>query len=110
MAAAVLLPIASLAQSFQINVNGAQRIIPSSTAGDNCTVMPYSGTPTALTCPDGSRGTITLYGTSIDSPACEVDFWFDAGRWHAILSHQNNANGSCAINWNGSSTLNVSLH
>jgi hypothetical protein len=110
MAAAMLVPAAALAQPFQINVNGAQRVIPYSTSGDNCDVLPYGGTPTAVTCPDGSRGTITVYGQSPDSPACEVDFWYEAGRWHAILSHENSANGTCAMNWNGATTLNISLH
>jgi hypothetical protein len=110
MAAAMLVPAAALAQPFQINVNGAKRVIPYSTSGDNCDVLPYGGTPTAVTCPDGSRGTITVYGQSPDSPACEVDFWYEAGRWHAILSHENSANGTCAMNWNGATTLNISLH
>lgn len=106
----MLVPAAALAQPFQVNVNGAQRVISYSTSGDNCSVLPYRGTPTSVTCPDGSRGTITLYGTSEDSAACEVDFWFDANRWHAILAHQNNANGTCAMHWGTDGTLNVSIH
>lgn len=104
----MLAPVTALAQPLQINLNGAQRAI-SSTAGENCEVVPYRGTPTSVTCPDGSRGTITLYGQSPDSPACELDFWFQSNRWHAILSHQNSANGTCAMHWNDSATLQLSL-
>ena len=105
----MLVPATALAQPLQINLNGAQRAVPS-TAGTNCDVLPYRGAPTALTCPDGSRGTITLYGQNEDTAVCEVDFWFQSNRWHAILSHQNSAGGTCAMQWTDSATLQLSVH
>lgn len=105
----MLVPLSALAQPLQINLTGAERAV-ASTSGENCEVVPYRGAPTTVTCPDGSRGTITLYGQNEDSAACELDFWFQSNRWHAILSHQNSGTAPCAMRWNDSATLQLSIH
>ena len=104
---AVFAAAPALAQGpLQITLSGFQRAIPYVTGGgDNCDVLPPSGATTTVNCPDGSKGTVTLYGQSEDSPVCEVDFWTQGGRWHAIVSHQNG--GTCALKWAGGTTLNV---
>lgn len=107
-AIAALAVAPALAQGpLQVNLNGFQRAIPYVTGGgDNCEVLPPYGASTSVSCPDGSKGTITLYGQSEDTPVCEVDFWTQGGRWHAIVSHQNG--GSCALKWGNGGNLNVS--
>jgi hypothetical protein len=110
VAAIIALPVApALAQGpLHVNLSGFQRAVPYVTSGgDNCEVLPPYGASTTVNCPDGSKGTITLYGQSEDTPVCEVDFWTQGGRWHATLAHQNG--GSCALNWNNGS-LNVTAH
>lgn len=113
-----LLPAAAVIAAFagapawaqsplQVNLNGFMRAVPYSTAGDTCEVLPIHAAPTTVTCPDGSRGTLTLYGQSEDAPVCEVDFWYQGARWHAIVARQNG--GTCALRFTDASTLSVML-
>jgi hypothetical protein len=108
-AALVCVPLVAAAAPLQINVAGFERIVPYATTGDTCDVLPIHGDPTAVNCPDGSRGTLTLYTNAEDTPVCEVDYWYQGNRWHAITAKQNG--GTCAIRWGGGySTLTISTN
>lgn len=108
---AAFLPGAALAD-LQVNANGFDRVIASSTQGDSCEVERLSGVLT-VTCPNGSRGTLLLYRQSDETPVCQVDFWYGgngsgAQTWRAQLAHTNAASGTCTLHWNNATTLNLS--
>lgn len=103
-------PAVALAD-LQVNANGFHRVVVGSMQNGNCHVHRADGGRT-VRCPDGTRGTLTLYQHHDSAPACEIDFWYQngAGRpWHIQLSHQNAASGNCTTQWQNDSTLNVSL-
>ena len=101
-----MLAVAAVA-ALQVNLSGFQRAVPYATAGDTCEVLPVHAAPTTVNCPDGSRGTLTLYGSSEDAPVCEVDYWFEGSRWHAIVAQK--SGGTCVMRFADASTLNVTL-
>jgi hypothetical protein len=108
--ALALMPAMALAQ-LQVNANGFERVVVGSMQNGSCDALEVSS-GTLLRCPDGSRGTLTLFRHEDDAPACEVDFWYDSAHgsrpWHIQLSHQSGTNGTCATQWQGATTLNVS--
>lgn len=112
VAALALAPVAALAD-FQVNANGFERVIASSTQGDTCEVEQLTG-GTSIDCPDGSRGTILFYRHDGESPVCEVDFWYGgngsgAQRWSARVARQNSTFGSCTLSRQNGNTVQVSL-
>lgn len=104
-------PVAALAD-LQITADGFHRVVATSTQGDTCSVQRITN-GRAVTCPDGSRGTLLIYQHRGDqSPVCEVDFWYagngsGAQRWRAQVSHANGA-AACAVHWNGTNALTIS--
>lgn len=108
----VLTPAIALAD-LQVNANGFDRVVASSTQGDTCEVEQLTG-GTNIDCPDGSRGTMLFYRHDGEPPICEVDFWFGgngsgAQRWSARIARQNATNGTCALNRQNGNTLQVTL-
>ena len=112
IAALAFTPAIALAD-LQVTANGFDRVITSSTQGDTCEVERQTG-GTSIDCPDGSRGTMLFYRHADESPVCEVDFWFGgngsgAQRWSARVARQNGTYGTCALNRQNDTTLQVTL-
>ena len=114
VAAAAFVPAAALAD-LQVNANGFERVVATSTQGDSCEVerQRVAG-GMSVSCPDGSRGTLVLYRTADEAAVCEVDFWYAGNgsgvqRWRAQISHANAANGTCSLHWNDPATLNLTV-
>ncbi len=108
--ALALVPSVAFAD-LQVNANDFHRIVVGSMQNGMCHVH-RAGDGRMARCPDGSRGTLTFYQHTLGMPACEVDFWYQAGGsrpWHIQLSHQNAANGTCTTQWQGANTLTVTL-
>jgi hypothetical protein len=94
-----LLP--AIAVALIVYGNGFERIVTQTTQGDSCE-LDYTTSGMYVMCPDGSRGTLLFYTNDADeAPACQVDFWHAADRWHA-------ASGKCTLQWRDATTLNVS--
>ena len=114
VAAAAFVPAAALAD-LQVNANGFERVVATSTQGDSCEVeRQRAGDGTSVDCPDGARGTLLLYRTADEAAVCEVDFWYAGNgsgtpKWRAQISHANGANGTCALHWNDPATLNLTV-
>lgn len=107
------LPAVALAD-LNVDADGFHRVVTESTQGATCHVH-RSSDGTSVRCPDGSKGTMTLYRSRGEDAACELDFWTQANgngpnQWHATLSHQNAANGTCALHWSGTDSLQVTLN
>lgn len=112
VAALALAPAAALAD-LQVNANGFDRVMTSSTQGDTCEVEQQAG-GTSIDCPDGSRGTILFYRHYGETPVCEVDFWYGGNgtgsqHWSARVARQIGTNGSCMLSRRNESTVQVTL-
>lgn len=81
--------------------------------GGSCNVH-RMGDTTLVRCPNGLKGTLTVYRNRGESAACEVDFWYQGsaagnGPWRAQLSHQNASSGTCTTHWTDPSTLQLTI-
>ena len=106
------LPAAALAE-FQVNATGFHRIVADSSQGGSCRVR-RNDAGTLVRCPNGSRGTMTVYQYRSGPSVCELDFWYQtnpvgAGRWRVQVSHQNTSVGTCSTHWDNPNTIDLSL-
>jgi hypothetical protein len=108
--ALALVPAAALA-NLEVHANGFHRVVVGSMQNGNCEVHRMDD-GRIVRCPDGSRGTLTLYQHALGEPMCQVDFWYDTSSgprpWHITVSHQN-SEGGCTTTWQNNTTLNVDL-
>jgi len=107
------LPATALAD-LHVDAAGFHRVVTDVSQGDACRVH-RTDDGTTIRCPDGSKGTMTLYRNRGEDAACELDFWTQANskgngnHWRAQLSHQNSANGTCTLHWNGMDSLQITI-
>lgn len=102
------LPAAALAD-LHVDAAGFHRVVAGSSQGGSCHVH-RTDDGTNVRCPDGSKGTLTLYRSHGEDAACELDFWTQTNgntHWRAQLSHQNGAVGTCTLHWNGPDSLQI---
>jgi hypothetical protein len=109
--ALALMPSVALAY-LEVNANGFHRVVLGSLQNGPCDLARISG-GRMVRCPDGSRGTLTLYQHTYGMPVCQIDFWYDSAHgprpWHIQLSHESTDNGTCTTQWQDNQTLNVSV-
>lgn len=123
MSIRTILPVAAVAAiafapaiaraDLQVNANGFDRIVTSSSQGGTCEVQQLTG-GTNIDCPDGSRGTMLFYRHDDESPVCELDFWYGMGnsgaqQWRALIERQNGTYGACTLHWQYANVLQIML-
>ncbi|HEV3153149.1 MAG TPA: hypothetical protein VGZ02_05050 [Candidatus Baltobacteraceae bacterium] len=105
------LPAIALAD-LHVNAIGFHRVVTETNQSPACHVHRVDD-GTMVRCADGSKGTMTLYRRSSETPVCELDFWPQsnnaAQRWRVQVSHQDSTYGTCTTQWQGADTLNVTL-
>ena len=105
-AAFAALPAVALAD-LNVTANGFHRVVAEAANGDSCEVY-RNGPNVVVRCPDGSKGTLTMYRHTSEGAACELDFWAQGnGKWRAQLSHVNTANGTCTVKWDNGTTVEI---
>src|SRR5690242_8464090 len=72
----VSLPAIALAD-LHVDAPGFHRVVTDTSQGESCQVH-RTDDGTTIRCPDGSKGTMTLYRNRGEDAACELDFWTQA--------------------------------